>query len=73
MTRPGQPPARQQRPHADELLPGFLEPGQLVAGTRCPVPRAPLGRRARAALWTLRVAVVIISAMVIYAFAAQLR
>jgi hypothetical protein len=73
MTRPSQPPACRQRQHADEQLPCFLEPGQLVAGTRRPVPRAPLSRRARAALWALRVAVIIVSVMVIYAFAAQLR
>jgi hypothetical protein len=73
MTCPGQPPARRQRQRPDEQLPGFLEPGQLVAGTRRPVPRAPLGTRVRAALWALRVAVIVVTAMIIYAFAVQLR
>lgn len=73
MTRPGQPPGRRRPPQADEQMSGFLESGQLVAGTRRPVPRAPLSGRARAALRALRVVVIIVSAMVIYAFAAQLR
>ena len=66
-------PAPGPRPpqHASEPLPGFLEPDQLVASTRRPVPRAPLSRRARAALRILRVAVIIVSAIVIYAFVAQ--
>jgi hypothetical protein len=50
----------------------FLEPGQLIAATRRPVPRARLGRRAMIALWALRVLVIILSAMVIYTFATQL-
>ena len=50
----------------------FLEPGQLTAATRRPVPRAQLGRRAMIALWALRVLVIILSAMVIYTFFSQL-
>jgi len=50
----------------------FLEPGQLTAATRRPVPRARLGRRATVALWALRVLVIILSAMVIYTFFSQL-
>jgi len=73
MTRPGQPLGRRHPPQADEQLSSFLESGQLAAGTRRPVRRAPLSRRARAALWALRVVVIIVSAMVIYAFVAQLR
>jgi hypothetical protein len=60
-------------PPADEPLPSFLEPGQLVADTQDPVPRAPLGRRAGAALWALRIFSIILSAMVIYAFLSRLR
>jgi hypothetical protein len=50
----------------------FLEPGQLTAATRRPVPRAQLSRRAMIALWALRVLVIILSAMVIYTFFSQL-
>jgi hypothetical protein len=56
---------------ADELL-AHLESEQLVAQTRQPVPPAHLGRRARAGLWALRVAVVVLSAMALYAFVEQL-
>jgi len=45
-----------------------LESDQLVAETRQPVPRARLGRRAAAGLWMLRVFVIVLSAMVLYAF-----
>jgi hypothetical protein len=69
----GQHPAPRPPQHAGESLPGFLEPDQLVASTRRPVPLAPLSRRVRAALWILRVVVIIVSAMVIYAFVAHLR
>jgi hypothetical protein len=50
----------------------FLEPGQLSAAIRRPVPRAQLGRRAMTALWGLRVLVIIFSAMVVYTFFSQL-
>lgn len=50
----------------------FLEPGQLTAVTRQPVLRAQLSRRANIALWTLRVLVTILSAMVIYTFFSHL-
>jgi hypothetical protein len=49
-----------------------LERDQFVAATSQPVPRAPLGARASAALWALRVFVVLVSAMVIYTFIHQL-
>ena len=55
----------------EELL-MYLEPAQLVAETRRPVPRAQLSPRAAAGLWVLRVAVVLLSAMVLYAFVARL-
>jgi hypothetical protein len=55
----------------DELI-MHLERGQFVAETSRPVLRAALSARATAALWALRVFVVIVSAMVIYTFIAQL-
>jgi hypothetical protein len=62
-------PRHGQRPGEPAV---FLEPGQLAAATRRPVPRAQLGRRAMIALWALRVLVIILSAMVIYTFFCQL-
>jgi hypothetical protein len=56
----------------DEILPNYLEADQLAAETSRPVPRARLTRRAVAALWLLRVFVVLASAMVIYVFVDQL-
>lgn len=50
----------------------FLEPGQFTAATSKPVPRAHLSKRATVILWALRVLVVIIGAMVVYSFFAQL-
>lgn len=50
----------------------FLERDQLVADKARAVPRAHLSPRARAALWALRVFVLIVSAMVIYTFFSQL-
>jgi hypothetical protein len=55
----------------DELI-MHLERDQLVAETSRPVPRLRLGRRAVAALWALRVFVVIVSVMVVYTFIDQL-
>lgn len=49
-----------------------LEPDQLVAETLRPLPRAHLSPRVVAALWALRVFVLIASAMVIYTFIEQL-
>jgi hypothetical protein len=59
-----------QRPGGEPAV--FLEPGQLTAATRRPVPRAQLGRPAMIALWTLRVLVIILTAMVLYTFFSQL-
>jgi len=56
---------------SDELI-MFLERDQLVADTSQPVPRAHLSPRAKAALWSLRVFVLVVSFMVIYTFIAQL-
>jgi hypothetical protein len=55
-----------------EELVMFLEPDQLVADTSVPVARARLGRGATAALWALRVFVVVVAAMVLYTFVVQL-
>ncbi|MCW3019867.1 MAG: hypothetical protein JWN10_2175 [Solirubrobacterales bacterium] len=49
-----------------------LERDQLVAETSRPVARAALGARTIAALWALRLFVVLVSLMVIYTFAEQL-
>jgi hypothetical protein len=70
-----------EAPHELELpLPGprpeelivHLERDQLVAETFRPVPPARLSRRTRAALWALRVAAVVLAAMVLYTFFSQL-
>ena len=50
----------------------FLEPDQLVIDKSRPVPCAPLSPKADAALWALRVFVLVVSAMVIYTFFTQL-
>lgn len=62
-----QPPAR-----TDDELVAFLEPAQLVADARRPVPPARLRRSTRRALWALRVFALLVSIMVIYTFFAQL-
>jgi len=56
----------------DEILPNYLEADQLAAETSRPVPPARLSSHATAALWALRVLVVVVSAMVIYVFISQL-
>jgi hypothetical protein len=56
----------------EEELIMHLERDQLVAETFRPVARAQFGRRALVGLWALRVFVVLVSAMVIYTFAASL-
>lgn len=63
---------RRENGRRDAGLVMFLEPDQLTADTSVPVERALLGRRTRIALWVLRVAVVLVGAMVIYTFAAHL-
>ena len=50
----------------------FLEPDQLVADTSRPVARARLTKPVQAALWSLRLFVLVVSAMVIYTFVHQL-
>jgi len=60
-----------QERYEDELI-MHLERDQFVAETSRPVPRAVLSARATAGLWALRVFVVLVSLMVIYAFFDQL-
>lgn len=55
-----------------EELVMFLERDQLLSDRSRPVARARLGPRARAGLWALRVFAVVLSAMVVYVFIAQL-
>jgi hypothetical protein len=54
-----------------ELI-AYLESDQLVAERSRPVTRAPLSPRAKAGMWALRVFAIVVSAMVIYTFVAQL-
>jgi hypothetical protein len=56
----------------DEILPNHLEADQLAAETSRPVPRARLSRMTVAGLWALRGFVLVVGAMVIYVFIAQL-
>jgi hypothetical protein len=56
----------------DEELVQFLERDQLTADKARPLPRARVSRGATAALWALRVFVLVVGAMVIYTFVAQL-
>ena len=56
---------------AEEMV-GSLERDQLVSDRSRPLPPAVLSRRSRAALWGLRVFVLVAGAMVIYTFFAQL-
>ena len=62
---------RRVAPFEEELIMD-LERDQFVAETSRPVPRAPLGARASAALWALRVFVILVGLMVIYTFIDQL-
>jgi cytochrome b involved in lipid metabolism len=57
--------------HEQQLI-SYLEHDQLVADRARPVARLPLSRRATVALWVLRVFVIVVSAMVLYAFVVQL-
>lgn len=68
--RPPPPTHGPRHPAEDPVL--HLEPDQLVASTFKPLPRAQVGPRMRAGLWALRVLTVVIAAMVIYAFFAEL-
>jgi len=74
---PGSPAAPHNSPQkgepSDQQLVMFLEHDQLAADTSVPVPRALLSRRAHTALWALRVFIILVSIMVIYTFAANLK
>jgi hypothetical protein len=50
----------------------ILEPGQLTHHRSAPLPRAHLGARTQAALWALRITVLLLVFMVAYTFATQL-
>ncbi len=52
---------------AEELI-MFLERDQLVADTSRPVARVAFGSGVQAALWALRVFVIVVSLMVVYTF-----
>jgi hypothetical protein len=69
---PGELPPELPRERADEELIMHLEPDQLVAATTEPVAPAPLGPRAKALLWGLRIFVVLVSLMVVYTFVDRL-
>ncbi|GAC1323118.1 MAG: hypothetical protein NVSMB25_19080 [Thermoleophilaceae bacterium] len=59
-------------PYPDEELVAYLEPDQLAVDANRPLPRAAVGTATLAALWLLRVFVLVVSAMVIYTFLHQL-
>jgi hypothetical protein len=61
---------RQERAEDELIL--HLERDQFVAETSRPVPRATLSPHTTAALWALRIFVVLVSLMVIYTFIDQL-
>lgn len=54
--------------HADAELINGLEPDQLVAVASKPLPRMRLGRTADIALWSVRIFVLALSALVTYTF-----
>jgi len=58
-------------PEEQELI-AYLEPDQLVVETFRPVARVTLTRNVAVALWALRVFVVLVSVMVLYAFIVRL-
>jgi len=62
----------QAQERAEDQLIMHLERDQFVAETSRAVPRAALSTRTTAALWALRVFVVLVSLMVIYTFFEQL-
>ena len=59
--------------HPDEELLFALEPDQIVAASSQPLPRYVIGRGTNAALWLLRVCVLIVSGLVVYTFVESLR
>jgi hypothetical protein len=55
-----------------EELVMYLERDQLVSDKSRPVPPARLSRRVKVGMWALRVFALVVSAMVVYTFIAQL-
>ncbi len=70
MSTGDRPPVGPDAPQAPLIA--HLEPDQLVRETDRPVGRAVVSGRAQAALWALRVFVLVVGAMVVYAFVAGL-
>jgi hypothetical protein len=68
---PAELDARSNERFEEELIMD-LERDQFVVETSRPVPPAPLGARAAAALWALRMFVILVGLMVIYTFVDQL-
>lgn len=54
--------------HPDDELIIALEPDQIVAAASLPLPRYQLGRAGHAALWFLRLFVLVITTLVVYTF-----
>ncbi len=63
---------QQDRDRQTEEMIEFLERDQLVADRQRPLAPATLGPASHAALWALRIFVLVVGAMVIYTFFAQL-
>jgi hypothetical protein len=63
-----QPIDRLSHGHPDEELIQALEPDQLVSATSKPLPRYQLNQIANVALWLLRIFVLLMTALVVYAF-----
>jgi len=72
MTRSDQPQTSLEEHDEEDELVDFLEPDQLAGDRSRPVSRYPLTPQTSAWLWGLRVFVLVVSAMVIYTFFAQL-
>lgn len=62
----------QAREQYEQELIEYLERDQLVRDKCKPVPRARLSGRVDAALWLLRVTVLVLGAMVVYTFVTNL-
>ena len=65
-------PALRGEGHADHALIDGLEPDQVVAATSRPFGRYRPGRALNAALWAVRVFVLLIAGMVVYTFVVSL-
>ncbi len=59
-------------PHGEDELVAGLEPDQVVGSAATPLPRMRVGRAAAFWFWTLRILVLLVSAMVVYTFVANL-